>query len=249
MQKRLLLMGACIVFVFSLLAHLPAQLVVPERSGKFQFLGIAGTLWRGEVEQIIYSGKALPVRNLNWTVRPAALLTATLKADFQEQQNPTNRGHMKLKLLSRQLELQALHWQLSGSSLDSWFRVGAGLKGDFVIDLQEAQLTADTLLPKQLKGQLDWQNAALQLDSEHWPIGSPVLQFSGDGDAIKGIVTNSQPLVPGNASFQCTTTICLVELDLQPTPEAPQSLLRGLLLLGLQQAGDTFSGQMSFPLD
>ena len=249
MQKRLLLMGACIVFVFSLLAHLPAQLVVPERSGKFQFLGIGGTLWRGEVQQIKYSGKALPVRNLNWTVRPAALLTATLKADFQEQQNPTNRGHIKLKLLSRQLELHTLHWQLPGNSLDPWFRAGAGLKGHFVIDLQKAQLAAGTLLPSQLTGQLDWQDAVLQLDSAQWPIGAPVLQFSGDGDAIRGVVSNSQPMVPGNASFQCTTTICLVDLSLQPTPDAPQSLLRGLLLLGLQQSGDTYSGQMSFPLD
>jgi hypothetical protein len=249
MQKGSLIIVASTVFGFSLLAHLPAQLVVPDQTGEFQFLGVHGTLWRGQVQQILHSGKALPVQDLNWTVRPAALLTGTLQADFEEQQTPLNRGNVRLNLLTQQLELHSLHWQLPGSSLDPWFRVGAGLTGQFVIDLQEAQLAADTLLPSRLKGQLDWQNAALQLDSEHWPIGSPVLQFSGDGDAIKGVVTNSQPLVPGNASFQCTTTICVVDLSLQPTPDAPQSLLRGLLLLGLEQTGDTFSGQMSFPLD
>jgi len=249
MQKWLFITAACIVFGVSLLAHLPAHLVVPDQSGKFQFLGIDGTLWRGQVKQILHSGRALPVRNLNWTVRPAALLTGTLQAGFEEQQTPSNRGNIRLNLLTRQLELKALHWQLPGSSLDPWFRAGAGLMGDLVIDLQGARLEADTLLPSQLEGRLDWQNAALQLDSEHWPIGSPVLQFSGEGDAITGVLTNSQPLVPGNASFQCTTTICVVELSLQPTPDAPQSLLRGLLLLGLQQTGDTFSGQMSFPLD
>jgi len=249
MRKWLIIVVACIVFGFSLLAHLPARLVVPDRSGEFQFLGVDGTLWRGRVQQILHSGKALPVRNLNWTVRPTALLTGTLEADFEEQQTPSNRGNMRLNLLTRQLELHSLHWHLPGSSLDPWFRVGAGLKGQFEIDLQAAQLAADTLLPSRLQGQLDWRNAALRLDSALWPIGSPVMRFSGEGDTIKGVVTNSQPLVPGNASFQCTTTICLVDLSLQPTPDAPQSLLQGLLLLGLRQTGDTFSGQMSFPLD
>jgi len=249
MQKGLLFVVACTVFGFSLLAHLPARLVIPQQYGKFQFLGISGSLWRGKVRQILHSGKALPVRSLHWTVRPTTLLTGTLKADIQEKQAPTNRGRIGLGLWSRELELQALHWQLPGASLDPWFRAGAGLEGHFVIDLQEARLAADTLLPSRLKGRLDWQNAALQMDSERWPIGSPVLQFSGEGDAITGVLTNTQPLIPGNASFQCTTTICVVELSLQPTPDAPQSLLRGLLLLGLQQTGDTFSGQMSFPLD
>ena len=64
------------------------------------FLGIGGTLWRGQVRQILHSGKTLPVRNLTWTVRPAALLTGTLKADFKEQQTPLNRGNMELNLLT-----------------------------------------------------------------------------------------------------------------------------------------------------
>lgn len=249
MQKWLLFVVACVVFSFSLLAHLPARMVIPQQYGEFQFLGIGGSVWRGEVQQILHSGKVLPVRSLHWTVRPTALLTGTLRADVEEQQTPMNRGRIGLGLWSRQLQLQTLQWQLPGNALDPWFRAGAGLRGHFVIDLQEAQLAADTLLPRRLQGRLDWQNAALQLDSEQWPIGSPVLQFSGEGDAITGVLTNSQPLIPGNASFQCTTTICLVELSIEPTPEAPQSLLNGLLLLGLQQTGDTFSGQMSFPID
>jgi hypothetical protein len=249
MQKGLLFVVACIVFGFSLLAHLPARLVIPQQYGEFQFLGIGGSLWRGEVRQILHSGKALPVRSLHWTVRPTTLLTGTLRADIEEQQTPTNRGRVGLGLWSRQIELRGLQWRLPGNALDPWFRDGVGLMGHFVIALQEAQLASDTLLPRRLKGRLDWQNAALQLDSEQWPIGSPVLRFSGEGDAINGVLTNSQPLVPGDASFQCTTTICVVELSLQPTPDAPQSLLRGLSLLGLQQTGDTFSGQITLPLD
>jgi hypothetical protein len=250
MQKWLLFIIGCIVFGFSLLAHLPAQLVFPENSGKFQFMGVGGSVWQGEVKQILFSGKALPIRSLNWSVNPIALITGTLKADFHEQQTPINRGSMNLNLLSRQLELHALHWQLPADSLDAWIPLPrVRVQGHFVLDLQTLQLPAKQLFPSQLKGRLDWQNADLQIDSKIWHIGSPVMQFSDEGDGIKGVVTNSQPMLPGDGSFQCTIKNCRVNLTLQPTPDAPQSVLNGLMLLGLQQTGNKFSGQITFPLE
>ena len=249
MQKWLLIIVGCIVFGLSLLAHLPAQLVFPKNSGKFQFMGIGGSVWQGEVKQILLSGKALPIRNLNWSVNPTALLTGTLKAGFYEQQTPMNRGNMSLNLLSRQLELHALLWQLPTGSLDSWIPLkGVRAQGHFVLDLQTLQLPANEFFPSQLGGRLDWQNAALQVDSDVWHIGSPVMQLSNDGDVIKGVVTNSQPMLSGDGSFQCTIKNCRVELNLQPGPDAPQSVLNGLLLLGLQQTGDQFSGRITIPL-
>ena len=250
MQKWLLIIVGCIVFGLSLLAHLPAKLVFPKNSGEFQFIGVGGSVWRGEVKQILFSGKALPIRSLNWSVNPIALITGTLKADFHEQQTPINRGSMNLNLLSRQLELHAIHWQLPADSLDAWIplpRVRA--QGHFVLDLQTLQLPARQLFPSQLKGRLDWQNTDLQIDSKIWRIGSPVMQFSDEGNGIKGVVTNSQPLLPGDGSFQCTTKNCQVTLSLQPSPDAPQSMLNGLMLLGLQQTGDKFSGQVTLPLE
>ena len=248
MHKRLLIIVSCSVFGLSLLAHLPAQLVFPKNWEQIQFLGIGGSVWRGEVKQILFSGKALPIRELNWSVNPATLLTGTLKADFHEQQTPINRGNMGLNLLSRQLELHALHWQLPNGSLDSWFRAGVSVQGQFVLDLQTLKLPPNTIFPSQLEGRLDWQNAELQFDSEYWRIGSPLMQFSGEGDAIKGVVTNTQPMIPGDSSFQCTINNCQVTVSLQPTPDAPQSVLNGLMLLGLQQTGDKFSGQITLPL-
>jgi len=250
MQKWLFIIVGCIVFGFSLLIHMPAQFIFPENSGKFQFMGIGGTLWQGEIKQILFSGKALPIRNLTWQANPAALLAGTFKADFYEQQTPVNRGNMVLNLLSGQFELHALHWQFPTSSLDSWNplpRVRA--QGHFVLDIQTLQLPANRLFPSQLEGRLDWQNAEMQLDSDYLHIGSPVMQFSAEGDAIKGVVTNTQPMMPGDSSFQCTIKGCQVELNMQPTAEAPQSVLDALLILGLQQTGDKFSGQLTFPIE
>jgi len=249
MHKGLWLTFACFVFGVSLIANMPARLVVPQQSGKLQLLGVGGSVWHGEIKHILYSGKALPVQDLNWRVKPTALLSGTLKADFHEQQAPMNRGQVIVDLLSRQFELQALHWQLPGSSLDPWFRAGVSLQGQFVLDLQSLRLPANGLIPRQLQGRIDWQDAALQMDSQISTLGSPLMQFSGAGEAVKGVITNSQPPLPGASSFECTVKSCRVELSLQPTPEAPQSLSNALLLLGLQQAGDRFSGQMTLPIE
>jgi len=177
MRKWLWVLAGCIVFGVSLLAHLPAQLVVPEQYGKLRFAGIDGALWHGEVEQILFSGKALPARDLEWTVNPVALLTGTLKADFHEQRTPGNRGTIGLRMHSRQLEVQTLHWQIPGSSLDSWFRAGVSLKGQLVLDLQALQLAVNSFFPLRLEGQLEWPDAALQYGPEHWHIGSPLMRF------------------------------------------------------------------------
>jgi len=75
------------------------------------------------------------------------------------------------------------------------------------------------------------------------------MQFSDEGDAIKGVVTNSQAKLPGDGSFQCTIKSCQLRLNLQPSPDTPQSVLNALMLLGLQQTGDKFSGQITFPLE
>ena len=249
MQKWLLFIVACIVFGFSLLAHLPAQLVIPEKSGKLQFVGVSGSLWRGEISKLLFSGKALPVRNLQWSARPLALLTGTFKAEFNEQRTPVNRGSVGVSLFSRRIELHELHWQASSKSFGAAVLLqGLRARGDLKLDFETLQFPANMVFPSKVEGRLDWQNAELQFGTQRWQIGSPVIQLSGGGSAIKGIVTNSQPVLPGDGSFQCTTKSCRVELSLQPSPDAPQSVMTSLLLLGLQQTGDKFSGQITLPL-
>lgn len=248
MRKRLWIIAGCLVFGISVLANMPAQLVIPGSAGRLQLLGISGSVWRGEVQQILYDGKVLPVRTLNWKIRPAALIRGTLGAEFHEQESPANRGEAVFDLLSREYELQSVQWQLPGSSLDPWFRAGVSLQGQFALDLQALRLPANGLIPRQVQGRLGWQNAALRMDSETWPIGSPLAQFSGEGDAVKGVITNSKPLLPGDLSFQCTPESCRIDLSLQPAPGAPPSLSNVLLLLGLQQTGSRYSGQMTLPM-
>lgn len=249
MKKWLWIIVACIIFAFSLLAYLPAQLVVPERYGKLQFLGVGGSVWKGEIGQILYDDEALPVQHLQWTVRPLALLTGSLEADFHEQPIPSNQGHVAVNLLSRKLELQTLHWQFPGDSLNPWFRAEVGLQGRFVLDLQTLQISKNETFPSQLEAQLDWQNAVLRVNSEIWQIGSPLMRLSSEGPAIDGVVTNSQPMLPGEVSFQCAPGVCQLDLNLQPSPDAPQSLPNWLLWMGLRQTGDQFSGQVTIPLD
>jgi len=248
MQKRWLIVGGFAVFGVSLLAHLPAKLVFPKSLGKFQFDGISGSVWRGEVEQVLFYGQSLPVRDLSWSVSPSALLLGTLDADFHERLIPDNRGSVELSLFSRHLEVHALQWQLPAESIDPWTAwAGVRVQGKIELDLQTLELPPGKTFPSQLRGRAAWQNAVLQVASEYWPIGSPVAQFSDEGEAIHGVVTNSQPTLPGDGTFQCTVKSCRITLNLKPTPDAPQPVLNVLLLMGLQRNGDKLSGQITVP--
>jgi len=250
MQKRWLIFGGCVVFGVSLLAHLPAKLVLPKSAGKFQFEGIGGSVWRGEVEQVLFYGQPLPVRGLEWSVSPAALLFGTLNANFHERQMPANRGAVELSLFSRQLEVHDLLWHLPAESIDPWTAwAGVRARGQIELDLQTLELPPGATFPSQLEGRTAWQNASLQVGSEYWPIGSPVAQLTGEGGAINGVVTNTQPTLPGDGSFQCVEKSCRVTLSITPTPDAPRSLLESLPMIGFQRTGDKFSGQMMFPLE
>jgi len=234
----------------SLLAHLPAQLVFPKQSGKLQFRGIGGSVWRGEVEQVLYSGIPLPVNGLSWSVSPASLFLGNLEADVQERQNPSNHGGVKLDLFSRQLDLHAVQWRLPAELLDSWLSMlGSSARGDFSLDLQTLQLPRGETFPSELQGRFEWQGALVRNGSQTWPIGSPAMQFAEEGGVIRGVVTNSQPLLPGDGTFQCEKKSCRVTLSVKPAPDTPQSVLDALRFMGLQRSGDTFSGQLTLPLE
>ncbi len=249
MHKWWLIIAGFIVFGASLLAHLPARLFIPEHSGEFRLIGISGSVWNGEIRQILLSDMVLPIGSLHWTVSPTTLLSGTPRAHFCEQQTSTNCGNMDFNLLSREAELNALHWELPAGSIESLIPMpGVRVQGQSILDLQVLQIPPSGLFPSRSEGQLEWQNAGLLINSEPFQIGSPFMQFSNDGDAINGIVTNSQPTLPGDITFQCTAKSCQVSLSLQPTADVPQIVLNSLLLMGLQQSGDKFSGQISFPI-
>ena len=249
MQKWLLFILGLVVFGLSLLAHMPAQLLLRDNTSNLQFAGISGSVWRGEIRQLLFSNKVLPVQDLSWNMKPAALLTGKYKAHFYERQTPENNGYVSINLFSRQLELHAVHWRTTAASLASAFPLRVmRAQGQYILDLDSIRLPANNSLPSQLQGRFEWQNAALQTDWETWRIGSPVIQLSVEGNAIKGQVTNSQPVLPGDIAFQCTLDSCQVDLNLEPSPDAPQALLSGLLLLGLQQNGETFSGNLTVPV-
>ncbi len=57
---------------------------------------------------------------------------------------------MGLSLLSQQIDLYALHWQLPAELLDAWVQFPVvGIQGDFVLDVQTLQLPSDKLFPSQ----------------------------------------------------------------------------------------------------
>jgi hypothetical protein len=249
MQKWLLFIVGLVVFGLSLLAHIPAQLLLRDNSGKLQFAGVSGTAWRGEIRQILFTNKVLPVQDLNWRMNPAALLTGKYKAHFYEEQAPANNGYLSINLFSRKLELHAVQWQTSTASLAQVFPLRVmSAQGQYILELDSLQLPVNAVLPSQLQGRLEWRNAALQTNGETWRIGSPVIALTVESGTIKGQVTNAQPTLPGDIGFECTLNSCQVALNLRPSPNAPQALLDGLLLLGLQQNGETFSGQLAIPV-
>lgn len=249
MNKWKWIVAGGVVFGASLLAHLPARLVVPKVSGELQFEGISGSVWRGGVRQVSLSGTLLPIGGLDWSVKPLSLFTGKVRADFREQQTPSNRGRAAWGLLSRKVELSEMHWQLSAESMRAWIGMpGLVVQGRFELDLQSLALPPGASFPSQLEGRLEWQDAVLRAGSEYLTVGAPAVALSVEGETIAGLVTNTQPTLPGDGSFRCTMQSCQVSLNLQPTADAPQPVLNALSMIGLQRSGNTYSGQITVPL-
>lgn len=70
--------GAILAFFVLLLIYLPANQVIGrlQLPSNITIYGISGTLWQGKAQQVDING--LPVANLQWQLKPLALLTGRL---------------------------------------------------------------------------------------------------------------------------------------------------------------------------
>lgn len=83
MRRVILISLLCLsVFVFSVIAHLPASFALNYLPNQVaQVEGVSGTIWNGQVQRVSAQGQQLG--ELQWQIKPWSMFTARIEADIR----------------------------------------------------------------------------------------------------------------------------------------------------------------------
>ncbi|MDQ7048562.1 MAG: type II secretion system protein N [Enterobacterales bacterium] len=172
-----------------------------EKQNRVQVMGLKGTLWRGQIEQLNYSSWQL--NQVNYSLAFFPLLIGKVSTHLSIKKGDL-RGPLDLILVS-QTELQIEHAKLemSASQLQRFIPFpGVSLKGelstdDFSLTLDKARLIA-------ISGLTHWMNSEVSIGSNQFTLGNYSAEWKTDssGKMTGRIITSTNALsLQGNISL------------------------------------------------
>ncbi|HEX7047505.1 MAG TPA: type II secretion system protein N [Gammaproteobacteria bacterium] len=236
------------VYLIGLIALFPASLAVrwfvPSMPGIT--LGAAdGTVWNGHIAAISYRGWNLGAAE--WSLEPLALFSLAIGADVQLER--PNRGPLaaNVRITTSSMEFTALRGAVTLAELARAGMLPANVaSGEIILNLARLEVVND--LPVAADGVI----GLVDLRSTLLP-GVPLGNYEADIETTDAGISATfreleapldiagQAEVKPNGSYTVTGTIT-------PTPQTPESLRRGLMLLGQPDASGryefSFSGTM-----
>jgi hypothetical protein len=178
MSVRFALLLAALVFVLTLLARMPASVLLSRVPGALQCTGAAGTVWRGSCEQLAYGPQR--VSDVHWTLHPAALLRAHIALDVVCE-DPGASGQASLEWRpGGDLLIEHLTGTIAPHELGTL--LPAGWSASLQLAIARARVRAGRLIA--LAGTLDLQQ--LQLQAPPAALGSYELAFAPAGAEAAG---------------------------------------------------------------
>jgi len=225
---RYLTIAGAVVFLAGVVALFPARVAYSWFAPDIVRLsGVSGTLWRGRAQE----GQIdrLYLRNLDWTVRPSALLRGALALDvsvspaggfIEARVELSVSGAVRLTDVNAGLSLDALRSLLPLANIDGNLRV------------QLDRLVVEDGIPSDAEGSVEVVALTIQPLSRT-PVGSYRIRFSADGGGIAGSVEDIDGMfdVAGTIRLDAERNYELRGL-IVPTPEAPPGVVRQLQILG-----------------
>lgn len=270
-SKALLITTGVIVFLISLLAHIPAKQVIPNKLNGLELRGISGSLWRGQINSILLNRKPLPVQNVQWDAHWPALLFGEIRVTLTEQSRPNHKATLSYGLLSSSIELEDTYWKLPANQIQALalppelkamanaYKVQSS--GEVALTITELSINptpSDSSnqnnglpLPSELDAEIEWQTAQVTNSMGVISIGNPKLTLKQNENTIQGLLTNPyKPLHSKNSQIKCNVDSrkCEATLDIRTNTETSPMLIGGLPFIGLKNTEGRWQGTMPFKI-
>lgn len=236
------------VYLIGLVALFPASLAlrwfVPEMPGIV--LGTAnGTIWNGHISGISYRGWHIGAAE--WALEPLALLQLSIAADVRIVRPGRGPVMASVRVAPATIEFEALRGAVTLAELARAGMLPSNIaSGEIILDLDRLEVKND--LPAAANGVIGLTG----LRSTLLPgvvLGSYEAKIETTDDGIQATFHELEaPLeVAGQATVKPDGSYA-VSGTITPTPETPESLQRGLMLLGQPDASGryefAFSGRL-----
>ena len=234
-----------LLFAISLFpARLAFQLLAPDG---VRGIGLRGTVWEGSAGVIELPGLAL--RDTEWDLSVARLLTGQLGADFKSRWNGGfAEGYAATGIFSDLIIRDTL-----ANMTGAWLSATAGLpRVDGQIAITIDQLELDDMWPEHLVGVMSIQELSSTLIGvgQAGLLGNVIAEFDSSADDSADVITGlirdeGGPLeLDGTVTLQKPASYSL-SVKVKPRPAASASLRQNLQFLGSADASGAYVFELS----
>lgn len=156
----LILIGL-VVFTGSIISQLPLSLMDSylKKVPNLQYQDASGTLWNGRLSNVtllLSKGKKIALGQLDWQLKPLALLTGKVTLDFETRhQKRRSQGQASVSI-TQVVTLKNTNFQTDVAWFQNLTPEAGFLNGNIGGDIQEL-VWSDKKLPPQIEGKLFWQ--------------------------------------------------------------------------------------------
>lgn len=241
MKKTGLIALLLTAYLVALVVLLPARfvmqfLLIPNGQGQMniQLGGVTGSIWRGHADTLVVD--TLILRDLNWTLRPLALLRGALAVDIEVADHLDNiavgRGRIEARRNQLRVKNLIVNARLDDVAAFSPTPSPLPLRGD--IEVRVAEFTYGQPVCAVLQGGIELRGGAIQV-GQNWDALGPL---SAELGCASGQIS-AQLVEPNNIGLSATAEFNLYgaqgEYQITSSPEAPRTI-RNLVAMLPEQA-------------
>jgi len=243
MKKRHYILTAVITYLFFTFSNVPAAKVialVDENTDiPVKFYGVYGSLWNGGASTAIAHGQP-PIKDLKWSINPAALLIANISADVKGSIREQNvQGNISIGITGN-ISASDLQARIGADVVQQLANMPLGeLGGFFNINIDSLEFQEEG--PPLINGTIKWKNAQFTLlDTVN--LGHIVLELVPDDEnQLTAKISNKKGdlNLDGNAVLDVSNNYNL-ELSITPEESAAQNIRESLTMFAKRQTDGSY---------
>lgn len=247
-SKGFLLVAGALIFIFWLVATIPARLVLAHVSNAvpmFYAEGVSGTIWSGSAVRVAIrsAGFNQELGETLWRLRPMALLLGKLSLSLDAKNGRENITTDASISLGGRVTLANTDINLPASIIRAWVPLPAQIDGTLSLQLKSLAMASTVI--DDLSGALTWQDAQIDFTGTPVKLGGIVAQLSlGEKGQYQAVLSDlgGELGVAGQVLFAPTERNWSADVKLTPKPGFDPSVADMISQFGARDA----SGAVSF---